>query len=441
MNFTFEDLTALRNEWQALQPLSPENEERLWQKLRINWNYHSNHIEGNTLTYGETELLLLRDRTTGNHDMREYLEMKAHDLGIEHVRTLAAGQARLLSESDIRDLNRIILKEPYWKAAETADGQPTRKQIIPGQYKTTPNNVRLPNGEKFFFASVEDTPARMSALVADIRSELEKPTLHPVTFAAKLHHEFVVIHPFDDGNGRVARLLVNYTLLRNGYLPVIVPTEDKKNYLAALQQADSGDPTALIRYFATLTEKSLRLGIKAAKGQDIREASDLFREIEIHIRNQEPHRDRIKKCSPGIVRELMDLGLRSLVFQTVENIQKLEKLFTNTTINAQPPAGNGPAAVATALDTVTTDPIGCRHLTINFTLHGYNGHAPEPFNEATNLIIGFDEYHYRIIADNNEILKRLYTEPLLSDEAEGIANNLLARVFDRIKAKCADPAP
>ncbi len=178
MSTPFDTLTALRDEWLALQPLSAENEARLWKKLRLEWNYHSNHIEGNTLTYGETELLLLHDRTTGNHSHREYLEMKAHDVGIEHVRTLADDQTRLLTEGDIRDLNKIILKESFWKAAETADGQPTRKEIIPGQYKTTPNNVRLPNGDIFFFASVEDTSPKMQAFAVWLRQELESPTMH-----------------------------------------------------------------------------------------------------------------------------------------------------------------------------------------------------------------------------------------------------------------------
>src|SRR6476660_2669600 len=121
MNTDFQQLTALREEWQALQPLTAENEARLWKKLRLEWNYHSNRIEGNTLTYGETELLLIHDRTSGSHSHRDYLEMKAHDVGIGHVRTLAADPARLLAESDIRDLNKIILKEPFWKAAETKD--------------------------------------------------------------------------------------------------------------------------------------------------------------------------------------------------------------------------------------------------------------------------------------------------------------------------------
>jgi len=62
MNSTFDKLTSLETKWQALQPLTPEHQDRLWQKLRLEWNYHSNHIEGNTLTYGETMLLLLHDR-------------------------------------------------------------------------------------------------------------------------------------------------------------------------------------------------------------------------------------------------------------------------------------------------------------------------------------------------------------------------------------------
>ena len=148
MNADFEALDALKAEWDALQPLTPEDDARLWKKLRLEWNYNSNHIEGNTLSYGETELLLIHDRTTGDHPLRDYEEMKAHDVGIAHVQKLAAEQ-RLLGEMDIRDLNKIILKEPYWKEAITPDGRPTRKQVIPGEYKSTPNNVRTATGEIF----------------------------------------------------------------------------------------------------------------------------------------------------------------------------------------------------------------------------------------------------------------------------------------------------
>lgn len=113
MNTSFDSTDVLKSEWDALQPVVPEHERRLWQKLRLEWNYHSNHIEGNTLTYGETVLLLLHGQTHGNHTLREYEEMKAHDVGIEHLRNLAADKGRLITPIDIRDLNKIILKEPF----------------------------------------------------------------------------------------------------------------------------------------------------------------------------------------------------------------------------------------------------------------------------------------------------------------------------------------
>ena len=155
---------ALKKEWDALQPLSPEHDRRLWQKLRLEWNYHSNHIEGNTLTYGETLLLLLHGQTRGNHTLREYEEMKAHDVGIEHLRNLAADKARLINPGDIRDLNKIILKEPFWKPTQTPDGQPSRAQVIPGEYKTLPNSVITATGEPFEYASPMEVPARHAGI-------------------------------------------------------------------------------------------------------------------------------------------------------------------------------------------------------------------------------------------------------------------------------------
>jgi Uncharacterized conserved protein len=132
----FATIESLKLQWRSLQPLSGKNEQRLWDKLRLEWNYNSNQIEGNTLTYGETELLLVHDRTIGDHRVREIEEMKAHDVAISYVCRLAA-EERELAEVDVRDLNRIIFKEPFWKDAKTSDGKETRKMVSPGDYKTT----------------------------------------------------------------------------------------------------------------------------------------------------------------------------------------------------------------------------------------------------------------------------------------------------------------
>ncbi len=267
-------LTALEGKlasWLALQPLGAEREGRRWKRLRLEWNYHSNRIEGNTLTHGETVLLLLHGRAAGDHVLRDYKEMQAHDAGIFHLREVASA-ARPLTEADVRDLNRIILKEPYWKPALTAEGMPSRKQIIPGECKTSPNNVLTVSGEIFEFAPPSDTPASMAALVSGLRTELESTTRHPVETAAWLHHQFVLIDPFDDGNGRVARMLMNYVLLLRGYPPIVVPAGDKEAYLTVLQKADTGNLPAFTAYLAEKWETALDLVIRAGQGEAVDEA-------------------------------------------------------------------------------------------------------------------------------------------------------------------------
>ena len=117
---------------QSLLPIKPENQQRLDKKFRLEFNYNSNHMEGNTLTYGETELLLIFDDTKGNHSMREYEEMKAHDAAYHLIEKLAKEAERPLTEQQIKNLNEIILVRPFWKDAITQDGQNTRRLIRVG---------------------------------------------------------------------------------------------------------------------------------------------------------------------------------------------------------------------------------------------------------------------------------------------------------------------
>jgi fido (protein-threonine AMPylation protein) len=433
MSTPFDTLTALRDEWLALQPLSAENEARLWKKLRLEWNYHSNHIEGNTLTYGETELLLLHDRTTGNHSHREYLEMKAHDVGIEHVRTLADDQTRLLTEGDIRDLNKIILKESFWKAAETADGQPTRKEIIPGQYKTTPNNVRLPNGDIFFFASVEDTSPKMQAFAVWLRQELESPTLHPAAFAAKLHHDFVLIHPFDDGNGRVARLLVNYVLMRSGYLPLIVRTEDKANYLTALQLADAGELSALISYFHQLTEWSLKLGIKAAKGKTIEEPSDVEKEIELFVKAQEAEGQQTVPRTPDLIAYHLKNSIEPFFKATRKKMASLSPLFGQTGEGSQVTTAILRAQIQSLAFNRPHPQPPPKDVEEHFAFYGYKGSAKAPFDLSVSLRVAFEPGDYQVMCDGRMIKAFLYDELLTANQVEEMSAQVLKSAFQRIK--------
>ncbi len=273
-------------EWKSLQPLKPEYKERLNKKIRLEWNYNSNHIEGNTLTYGETAALILEGKEEGIHPKRDYMEMKAHDLAIEKVREFAADKDRKLTESDIRGLNKLILKEPFWAEAITAEGQKTQKEIIPGIYKTQPNHVRMETGKIFKFAEPHDVPAKMKELVEWFDREMQDPPLAVSSFLTELHHRFILIHPFDDGNGRIVRLWMNYVLLRLGYPPLVIKSEDKKNYFAALQKADGGDMDILAVYLGNVLIDWLDIGIKAAKGENIKDVTDVDKEWSIFVASE-----------------------------------------------------------------------------------------------------------------------------------------------------------
>ena len=228
------NIEKLYKQWQALQPISQQAQERLNQKLMLEFNYNSNHIEGNTLTYGQTELLLVFGRVAEPAIMRDLEEMKAHNVALRMIEAEAREEGRPLTETFIRTLHQTLLREDY--QVTNPDG--TTYTIHAGQYKTRPNSVRTITGELFEYASPEETPALMADLIAWYNREEAAATLSPIQLASLFHYRYIRIHPFEDGNGRMARLLVNYILCKHGYPMIVVKSTDKNQYLSALNQCD-----------------------------------------------------------------------------------------------------------------------------------------------------------------------------------------------------------
>jgi Fic family protein len=287
------NITGLYQQWQSMKPLSEENQARLDRKFNLEFNYNSNHLEGNTLTYGQTELLLMFGDTTGDAKLRDYEEMQAHNVALRAIRDEAADTSKPLTEKFIRDLNALILVKPFYKDALAPDGSKTRMKVNIGNYKTCPNHVLTATGETFYYASPEETPAMMSALVEWFNEHDKAGDYHPLELASLLHYRFIRIHPFEDGNGRIARLLVNYVLMRHDYPMVIIKSERKDEYLAALHRADvnvgltpsDGANAELpqiepfVECMSEQMEYSLELCIRAAKGESLDEPGDLAKKL------------------------------------------------------------------------------------------------------------------------------------------------------------------
>ncbi len=279
-----EKVQQLKAELDSFRPLKPEAEARIMQKFRLDWNYHSNNIEGNSLTYGETKAFILFGITAGKKPFKDYLEIKGHNEAINWVVDLVKGNSEL-TEVFIRQLHELLLKESSESFAQTPDGKPTKKKIEVGKYKTLPNHVLQVTGEMFYFASPEETPAKMQELIDWFRAEREKPDVNPIILATLFHYRFIRIHPFDDGNGRTARILMNFILMQNGFPPVIIKTEDKENYYGVLHLADVGELEPFIEYIANNLVHSLEIMIRGAKGEDIEEADDLDKELALLEKN------------------------------------------------------------------------------------------------------------------------------------------------------------
>ena len=224
--------------WQGIQPVSDRDREKLSRRFTIDYNYNSNHIEGNTLTYGQTEILLLFGKIVGEATVRDVQEMTASNVGLKMMSEEANLPNMPLTQNFIRTLHKTLLREDYTVYRNLPGGMQTSYTIHAGQYKTRPNSVITRYGDRFEYASPEETQALMTDLINWYNSEEELGRLSPVELAALFHYRYIRIHPFEDGNGRIARLLVNYILSRHGLPMIVVRSRKKQEYLEALHQAD-----------------------------------------------------------------------------------------------------------------------------------------------------------------------------------------------------------
>lgn len=445
-------LERLIKESQDLQPFNEDCKRRLDKKFRLEFNYNSNHLEGNTLTYGETELLLLFDQTKGGHELRELEEMKAHDVALMMIKEEAADKSKPLTEKFIKDLNQTILVRPFWKDAITTDGQSTRRQIKVGEYKEYPNSVIQANGEIFEYASPHDTPIMMAELVKWYNDEIQKGEYSPVELAALLHYRYIRIHPFDDGNGRVARLLVNYVLYYNDLPPLIIKTVDKKNYLRALQQADTGDLQAFINYMTQQLAWSLDLSIKAAKGESIEEQDDWEKQLSLLKKGLGDKDDRVVRKSEITINKIYEEIIIPFIYLYDDCLSQFDGLFM-TRISSIELNNDGKPREADNLGKSLNSLFDWFDLGIEFSKNDikektYNLYIRNVFSGLRNpfiegnistmgleIILGQNAY---AIQYNDKTITKLYSEFLSENEVKAIISDigkdLLQKIEEAIKS-------
>ena len=224
----------------AHRPLTSSTVRKVQREMEVEYIFNSNAIEGNTIKLRETQLILERGLTIQGKSLREHLEVRNHPRAIKYLETTTR---RALRDQDILTLHQMTMKGIDDEA---------------GRFRTT--EVRIA-GADFVPPPAYDVSHLIENLVDWYNRDPEE--LRPIELAAILHHRFVWIHPFHDGNGRVARLLMNLALIRSGYPVAVILNVDRSRYYDTLKKADNGDPTSFVNFVASAVERSLDLYLRA----------------------------------------------------------------------------------------------------------------------------------------------------------------------------------
>lgn len=227
------------------RPLSPSITARIREQLVLDWTYNSNGIEGNTLSLRETTMVIQDGLTIGRKSMQEHLEAINHKEAIHFVYDLAQGKDDI-SERNIREIHSLVLKDidPHYA----------------GRYRDI--QVRIGGSDH-----VPPPPLELDHLMEDFEVQFLTPQdTHPIEQAALAHFKLVDIHPFVDGNGRTARLLMNLLLVKAGYFPAIILKNDRLKYYRCIGLAHKGKPEDFIIFVARALERTLYLYLEAIPG-------------------------------------------------------------------------------------------------------------------------------------------------------------------------------
>jgi len=217
-----------------LRPLKKDSLQKLLEDIRIRHTYHSDAIEGNTLTLQETKLVLEEGITIGGKPLKDHIEAKndaeAFDLMIK-----LSNEKKAITQETIQQIHEVVTKGLLESS---------------GRYRT--ENVRI-GGSK----TSPPSYLKILKLMEEFISEVNSLKLHPIKMATFIHFKLVAIHPFLDGNGRVARLVTNLYIISKGYSPIILKKEDRRRYYSVLQKADKGDLSPFAEFISRAVNESL----------------------------------------------------------------------------------------------------------------------------------------------------------------------------------------
>ena len=436
-----ERLTELKAEIGELGKLPKEVLQKINYKFRLDWNYYSNRMEGGTLTREETRSVMVGNITVAGKPIKDVMEMNGHDAVVREILRMGKGEVRI-SEKRIKEIHKAILKE--------TDDPIKNRQI--GTWKTEPNEIINYKDEKISFTAPADVADEMHELLNKTNAQLDvyfagkKEAQHPLIIAADFHLGFVTIHPFFDGNGRTARILMNLILIAGGYPPIIITDSGKQAYYQYLAdiQAYGGDKELMYFQMAGLELKSLMLVLKASKGEDIEEEDDLDKRLEMLKRISETNEENIVRLHKKDIdiNSFISLVINPLAHAIHGQFTKLEQLFADnyietrvdqTGVKQKPPIAIGNTVINVFAEAASNNQ---KEFQLTISHLQYKKAGLKAFDVYWALVLKFEDSKYIISYEggsDKDLIIKLYHQTLSKTDTMEIAKGYFKYVLDKIE--------
>lgn len=439
---TLAEIAKLKDKLQTLLPYDKSHLQRMRQKFRFDWNFHANSLIGNSLSFQEVKSLLLFGVTAFNKPLEDHIAILSHNYLIKSAEKLAE-QGIPLNEKLILEFHKLLFTENKRIDSIQFDDKDEADLFFwkAGQYKSIPNKMLTNTGEFIFFSAPEKTPQEMKFLMNWLIQELEKSEMDPVLVAIELHYKFLKIHPFDDGNGRLALILMNFILIQFGYAPVVISMEDKENYHKAFQQEDAGIENALLDFLSLKILVGLQNKYKILQGESLLEQNAIDQEITSFkmILNGNLNEPETKISAANIQKLTVDV-FTPLVALFLKKMSQFDDLYLEKKIDLQIILGEANKTItienAKNFESQVLEAIeeGVGNINLTYKLLVFKHLKGQLKNHSSVLNFKLEKFQYQIeLPEINFSITKKYDEALSDEEVLDLINRHVKNKLIKIK--------
>ncbi|MBW4889331.1 Fic family protein [Mucilaginibacter sp. HMF5004] len=433
-NPVIKEVNILRNQIDDIRPLSPDVEKRILDKLCLDWNYHSNAIEGNRLNYNETLTFLNTGVTVKGKPFQDHLDLRGHDDALHYLITLVKS-GEPISEIDINVLHKMVLAESgNTRLVKQNELFALNRVLLTDLDQTVAEALA---GDSFHYSNNNDSSLKMQGLMDWYYQTSEHHSLHPLVIASLFHQKLIAINAFDETSGKMARMIMNFILMHHNYPPVIIKMEDRQTYYALTTNVGEEQDKKFVDYVAEAMINSLNLYLDNPAETEI---DDVDKELALFVRDLRSKSLTKLKATGFEISNTVVQVIIPLMEHVLTKTALIEDFFDSTDkkVNmvylktARKPYDveikdiHFTNLMAEKMIKPVLRPEN-KMMRMEFNIHFRKFKTEErKFDVRSTLFIKFDDYEYSLSNYNNELeITKAYSERLSDEDINAINKTLI----------------